>query len=204
MLNASRSVSKLVRARVIADILSVVAMASLIIPFGIKGAIVGYISLHIAYLIATLIYVARTVGLENTIPHIGRFRWSEIKINVGFGLNGLIAVAIGIVTTIIVSRWIISSLDFVANGIFTMALKVATVYLGGLSAAAGGYYFPTLSAAKTDEEMHGHVNETLSYYMYLIPPIIVLLIAFSDVLIRILFSGGVSSRDTSPSFHATW
>ena len=188
MLNASRLVSRLVRARIAADVLSVVILAVLIVPFGLKGAIVSYIGLHVLYLVFTAIYAARSIGWEHAVPRFSMFRWSEIRINTGYGINGLIAVAIGIVTMIIVSRWIISSVDIAANGIYTMALKVATVYLGGLSATAGGYYFPTLSAAKSDADMQAHVNETLSHYMYLIPPIIVLLAAFADILIRILFT----------------
>jgi O-antigen/teichoic acid export membrane protein len=188
MLNATRLVSWLVRARIAADVLSVLVLAVLIVPFGLKGAIASYIGLHVLYLTFTAIFTAKSIGREYLVPRYSMFRWSEIKINTGYGINGLIAVAIGIVTTIIVSRWIISSLDLAANGIYTMALKVATVYLGGLSAAAGGYYFPTLSAAKSDAEMHCHVNETLSHYMYLIPPIIVLLATFSDILIRVLFT----------------
>jgi PST family polysaccharide transporter len=188
MLNATRLVSWLVRARIAADVLSVVVLAVLIIPFGLKGAIVSYIGLHVLYLTFTAIFAAKSIGREYVVPRFSMFKWAETKINAGYGINGLIAVAIGIVTTIIVSRWIISSLDLAANGIYTMALKVATVYLGGLSAAAGGYYFPTLSAAKSDAELHAHVNETLSHYMYLIPPIIVLLAAFSDILIRVLFT----------------
>ncbi len=188
MLNASRLVSKLVRARIAADVLSVVVLAVLIVPFGLRGAIVSYIGLHVLYLVFTAIYAAKSIGYEHAVPRLSAFRWSEIRINTGYGINGLIAVAIGILTTIIVSRWIISSVDLAANGVYTMALKVATVYLGGLSAAAGGWYFPTLSAVKTDEEMQAHVNETLSHYMYLIPPIVVLLMAFADILIRVLFT----------------
>ena len=108
--------------------------------------------------------------------------------NVGYGINGIAAVAIGIATTLLVSRWIISSYDEGQNGIYSMALKVATVYLGGLSAAAGGYFFPSLAAAKSDGEMHQQVSETLALYFYVIPPVIVVLMAAGDLLMHVLFT----------------
>jgi len=188
MLNATRSVSFMVRARIAADVSSVLVLAALVYPFGLRGAILGYIGLHILFLGFSIYYTRQALGRDLLMPRLSNFKWAEIRRNVGYGINGLVAVAVGIVTTIIVSRWIISSLDPGANGIFTMALKVATVYLGGLSAAAGGYYFPTLAASKTNSEMHAHVDETLALYLYLIPPIIVVLMASGDVLMRILFS----------------
>lgn len=188
MLNATRSVSFMVRARIAADVSSVVVLAVLIYPLGLKGAILGYIALHILFLGFSVIYTRQALGSDMLLPKFSNFRWSEIHCNIGYGINGLFAVMVGILTTIIISRWIISSVDTGANGIFTMALKVATVYLGGLSAAAGGYYFPTLAAAKTDSEMHAHVDETLAHYLYLIPPIIVVLMAGGDIMMQMLFS----------------
>lgn len=188
MLNATRSVSWMVKARISADVLSVVVLAILIWPLGLVGAIIGYIALHALFLFFTIWYTRRAIGTDFIVPDTRSFKWAEVRRNVGFGINGLIAVAVGIVTAIIVSRWIISDLGTADNGIFTMALKVATVYLSGLSAAAGGYYFPTLASAKNDAEMHGHVNETLSLYLYIIPPIIVLLMAGGDIVMLILFS----------------
>ena len=188
MLNATRSVTWMVRARIYTDLLSVVILATLIWPFGLVGAIIGYIALHLLFLFFTILFTRRAIGSDVIVPDPKRFEWSQVRGNTGFGVNGLISVAVGIITTIIVSSWIISDLSMADNGIFNMALKVATVYLGGLSAAAGGYYFPTLADAKTDLEMYGHIDHTLSLYLYIIPPIIVVLMAGGDLMMMILFS----------------
>lgn len=188
MLNATRSVTSVVRARIGADVFSVLVLAALIFPFGLKGAIMGYIGLHLLYLGFTAFYTWKVLGADVALPTPSLFDNAEIRKNLGYGINGLISVAVGILTTLIVSRWIISSGGSADNGLFTMAIKVATVYLGGLSAAAGGYYFPTLAAAKTDAEMHGHINQTLSMYLFVIPPIILVLLAGGELIMHLLFS----------------
>lgn len=188
MLNATRSVSAVVRARIGADVFSVLVLAALIFPFGLKGAIMGYIGLHILYLGFTAFFTWKVLGADLILPRAALFDIVEIRKNIGFGVNGLIAVAVGILTTLIVSRWIIAAGGSGDNGLFIMALKVATVYLGGLSAAAGGYYFPTLSSAKSDTEIHSHMDNTLSMYLFVIPPIILVLLAGGELMMRTLFS----------------
>lgn len=188
MLNATRSVHWLVKARITADVLSVAALAVFLWFFGIVGAIIGFISLHILFLATTMWATRKALGLAYVAPQPALFAKAEIRRNVGFGLNGLIAVAIGIVTTLVVSRWIIADLGAAENGLYAMAFKVGTVYLGGLSAAAGGYYFPTLAASETDEEMFGHVNETLKLYLFIIAPAVVMLMTGGDVMMYVLFS----------------
>lgn len=188
MLNATRSISAVVRARIGADVFSVLVLAALILPYGLKGAIMGYIGLHILYLGFTAFFTWKVLGADLILPKVALFDIVEIRKNIAFGVNGLIAVAVGILTTLFVSRWIIATGGSGDNGLFIMALKVATVYLGGLSAAAGGYYFPTLSSAKSDAEMHSHMDNTLSMYFFAIPPIILVLLAGGELMMRILFS----------------
>jgi len=188
MLNATRSVNAIVRARIYADVSSVVVLAVLIWPLGMVGAIMGYIGLHLLFLTYTVWFTHHTLGADLVVPSARDFRWSDIRRNLGFGISGLIAAGIGILTMLTVSRWIILDLGLAQAGIYAMALKVSSVYLGGLSGAAGGYYFPTLAASKTNCERDGHINATLSLYMYLIPPIIVVLMAGGDIMMLILFS----------------
>lgn len=188
MLNATRSVNWLVKARITADVLSVIALAIFLWFFGIVGAILGFISLHALFLATTMWATRKAIGLAYVAPKPASFAKAEIRRNVGFGINGLIAVATGIITTLIVSRWIITDLGATENGLFAMAFKVGTVYLGGLSAAAGGYYFPTMAASETDEEMFGHVNGTLKLYLFIIAPAVVVLMAGGDVMMYALFS----------------
>ena len=189
MLNSTRSVQHLVRARIFADISSVAALAVLVYPLGLKGAALAYVALHLLYLGFTVLATKAALGADRAaILKPSRFRAKEIILNFGFGANGLIAAAVGICATLVASRWIIEALGVGANGVFTVALKVATVYLGGLTATAGGYYFPTLSMAKSDEEFHGVINATLSLYLYVIPPVVAVLMTGGELLMVLLFT----------------
>ena len=188
MLNATRSVSAVVRARIGADVLSVIVLIVLLYLFGLEGAVISYIGLHALFLGFTFFFVRRVLGQDVATPDISRFSFQEVRVNIGFGLNGLIAVSVGLLTTILISRWIISSFGADANGLFMMAIKVATVYLGGLSATAAGYYFPSLTKAATDEEMFKIMNETWLIYLYLLPPIIVILMSSGEWLMWLLFT----------------
>ena len=188
MLNASRSISAVVRARIGADILSVFVLLALIFPFGIRGAIMGYIGLHLLYLFFTAYFTKKVLGADFVLPSPKLFDKAEIRQNLGYGASSLVSVAVGLVTTLLISRWIIIRGGTADNGLFTMALKVATVYLGGFSASAGGYYFPTLSNAKTDEEMFGYMNKTLSMFMFAIPPVILALMVGGKLMMHVLFS----------------
>lgn len=188
ILNATRSVSHLVRARISADVASVAVLAILIVPFGLKGAIMGYIALHLLFFGFTLFYTRRAIGGDVILPTPSHFDWSEILKNVGFGIHALVIVALGISTVILVSRAIIGAQGPAENGIYMMAIKLATLYVGGLTASAGGYFLPTLVAAKADQEMHGIVDETLSFYLWFIPPLMVFLMAGGDLMMLVLFS----------------
>ncbi len=188
MLNATRSVTAVVRARIGADVLSVFVMVALLYLYDLKGAVLGYVGLHALFLGFTFYFVRKVLGRDVALPQPSRFSFQEVRVNLGFGLNGLIAVSVGLLTTILISRWIITSLGADASGLYMMAIKVATVYLGGLSATAAGYYFPTLTKAKTDGEMFQIMNKTWLIYLYMLPPVIVLLMSGGEWLMWLLFT----------------
>jgi len=107
---------------------------------------------------------------------------------VGYGVNGLFMVSIGVLTVLVVSRWIIESRGLGANGIFSVAWKVASVYLGALYASASSYYFPSLVACSDDAQLRARVNEAISLYFYLLPPVVIALMTAGEDLMPLLFS----------------
>ena len=188
ILNATRSINQLVRARIAADISSVIVLAILILLWDLRGAILSYLGLHLLFLSFSIWFARQAIHTNLIYPQPTKFDWTHIRKNVGYGLNGLIMVSASIVTTLCISRWIIGELGPAENGIFSTAFKVGTVYLGALSAAAGGYYFPTLISSKTDREFHRHINDALSLYFYIVPPVAVILMTGGDLMMAILFS----------------
>jgi len=187
LLNGTRSVRTLVRARMSADIASVVVFAGLLIPFGITGAVLGFASLQGIYLVL-ITYGARGELGNLGVPRFNAFRWDAVKQNFGYGLHGLIVAAAGSLTILILSRWIIDKNGLADSGLFNVAYKVATVYLAGVYAAASGYYYASVVRADTDKDLAKEIDNAIFVYMSLIPPIVVALMAGGEVLLYVLFS----------------
>jgi PST family polysaccharide transporter len=87
-----------------------------------------------------------------------------------------------------VSRWIIAARGLGDNGIFSVAWKVASVYFGAIYASASSFYFPSLVACRDDGDLRSRVNEAISLYFYLLPPLIIALMAAGEDLMVLLFS----------------
>ena len=187
LLNGVQSVKQLTFARISADVISVGAFAALVVPFGVPGAALGLVSLHLLY----LLFISRgawSAIKELSLPRFGAFRWQAVRMNMGFGVHGLVIAATTIFTSLLVSRWIITDLGLAESGIFGVALKVTSVYLGGLYAAANGYYFASIARAQTQDQLAAEIDNAIALYMVIVPPIIVGLMAGGDLIIRILFS----------------
>ncbi|WP_325128608.1 oligosaccharide flippase family protein [Arenimonas sp.] len=187
LLNGTRSVKQLTFARMAADVLSVAVFAALVVPFGIPGAALGLVSLHLLYLVL-ISWGARVAIGALSRPRLAAFRWQAVRMNMGFGIHGLVIAVLTIFSTLLVSRWIITDFGIAESGLFSVALKVTSVYLGGLYAAASGYYFASIARAQTPEELADQIDKAIALYMVIVPPIIVGLMAGGDLIVRILFS----------------
>lgn len=187
ILSATNSVKALVRARIFADLSSVALFAALIYAWNIRGAVLGYAGLHVLYLLAVM-YLSRNRVNFREMFSIRHFKTEQVRKNIPFGVNAIIASSVGIVSTLTVGRHLIETMGLAANGLFATAMKVTTAYLGGLAAAASGQVFPEVARCKTSEEMVGVINQVLRVYFLVIPPVIVVLMGLGPDLMRVLFS----------------
>lgn len=187
-LNATRDLRAISRAQVAADVGSVVLFAIGAWMFGIWGAIFAFIGMHALLCLGMVTFAVRSGGVGLALPDLRRFSWAEIVPNFGYGANGLIMTAVASGTMIMVTRMAISHGGLAEAGIFSVAFKIATVYLGALYAAAGAYYFPTLVRISDTRSLEQEANQAVALYMAILPPVIVGLIVFGDFLIPLLFS----------------
>jgi len=187
-LNAAQDVRALVRSRIIADVTSVFALALLAWTFGLWGAVLGYIALHLVFLVSAWVYAQR-LSTENRIALApGLVQWTELRRNLGYGATGLISTFAQVMAALFVARWIIVEQDLAANGLYAMALKVSSVYLGGLSAAAAGYVLPALSAASNQSEFDDVLNDAMANGLIIVAPIAAGIMLSGEVLMQVLFS----------------
>lgn len=187
LMNGTRNVKALFRVRVTADIASVIAFAALIYTMGLNGAVLGFLALHLMYLVLIVAAVRRWHSPIANV-RIKLFRRSDVVGNLGYGLHGLFVAIVGTFTTILISRWIIEDLGLEQSGLFNVSYKVASVYLGGLYAAATGYYYASIAGAKTHDEMRSQIDTAIQTYMVFVPPLVAALIAGGELLMVVFFS----------------
>lgn len=187
-LNSTRDLKAIARAQSGADLASVAIFAIGAWQYGITGAAIAFVAMHALLLLGMLGFSVRSGGWGLVLPNPRHFRWGEIVPNFGYGINGLIVTATASASAILIGRMIISVGDLAQVGIFSVAWKVSTVYLGALYAAAGSYYFPKLIALDSVGEVEAEANSAVALYMMILPPIIAGLIVFDGLLISTLFS----------------
>lgn len=188
LLSGCRLVRPIVSAQVFSDICALVLFVFLVINYRLDGAVIAFSLLHLIKVFFQLWYVKKSLPDCSLWPRFQAFSWAEVGVNWSFGLNGLVMSGLSIGTILIVTRWIITDLGMAENGIFAVAWKVACLYLGAIYAAASGYYFSSLVACKNNDDLTTQINEAVSLYMFVLPPVIALLIASGDLLISALFS----------------
>jgi O-antigen/teichoic acid export membrane protein len=136
----------------------------------------------------TAFSVRRTLGAGYVRPRLSEFRWALVRSNIGFGASGLAMIALSNLSVVIVSRLVIDELGIGANGIFSNAWRIASVYLGAVTTTAISYYLPTLTRAESDEQMSRDVNATVRFYLYLLPLIMAAIMAAGEPIVWLILS----------------
>ncbi len=188
LLSGLRHVGGIVKTRVYGDLASLAVLAGLMIPLGLKGAVLAFIGGQLITLALNIRHAIQAVGSEMAAVRFSHFSWKHVRHNVGISF---VSVLIGMMTTLTVllpSRWIIGSLGVHDNGLFVTAWRISVVYIGAIQATSHSYVFPTLAATRTDAELSEELDNALKLYMLTIPPIILGITALGDVLMTVLFT----------------
>lgn len=188
MLSAARETRALVLTQVLSDLIGLALFVVLVWRLDLAGAVLSLSLLHAVKF--ALLYAAarRHYGRGAVTPQPACFAWNELRENLVYGANGLLLVATGILVVLVVSRWIIGAQGLDAAGLFSTAWKVATVYLAAIYASAGSYYFPALAVCDDDRRLGAQIDEALTVYMYLVPPLIAAIMLSAEWLMPLLFS----------------
>lgn len=188
LLNSAKAISFLGRSRIVADVASVFFLALFIYPLGIRGAVLAFVALHLVFMCCVIVYATKIFGTHYVVPSLAKFSWADAKENSGFGANSLLVSVLGVGGTIVIFRWVIAAVGLEESGYLAVAIKVSSLYLGGLYAAGSAHYFPTLVLAKNSSETGDIISQTLSFYMYVVPPMAILIMMSADELLVILFT----------------
>jgi PST family polysaccharide transporter len=188
VLSGLKKVKQIVRAQIVADVLSFFVFLVLVWKLNLTGAVISFVALQTLKLGFYFTQFKIAVTPFQPVFRPSYFSTAEIHHNASYGISGLLLVSVGIVTTLTISRWIIEQYGLADNGVFAVSWKVVTVYLGTLYASAGSYYFPLLASIQNDKELATQVNEAVKLYMYLIPLASAFLLLGGEFLFVVLFS----------------
>jgi PST family polysaccharide transporter len=75
-----------------------------------------------------------------------------------------------------------------ANGQFQAAWAVGSLYLSMVLTGMGTFVFPRYAAARDTAELQREVTNAAVFIMKLAPPVVILAISFSDIVIQLLYS----------------
>jgi len=189
LLAAARRVPQLVRAQILSDVGGALVFAALVPVLGLPGAIIGFSAIHLLFYTYTALSVRKALGVGYVRPSLTEFRWALVRSNIGFGASGLAMIALSNLAIVIVSRLVIDELGISANGIFSNAWRIASIYLGAVTTTAISYYLPTLTRAESDERMSRDVNATVRFYLYLLPPVMAAIMAAGEPIVWLILSG---------------
>ena len=145
LLSAGQQVSALVRAQIAADLIGAAVFAALVVWQGLAGAVTGFLASHLVLFLVQAWYVRRKLGAGLLRPRLGQFDWGVVRSNLGFGASGLLLIVLVNLGVLLVSQMLIGRLGPEANGYFANAWRIASVYLGAVTATTIGYFLPSLT-----------------------------------------------------------
>tara|TARA_R110000851_G_scaffold323169_2_gene489645 strand:+ start:7205 stop:8671 length:1467 start_codon:yes stop_codon:yes gene_type:complete len=188
LLSGYMAVKPIVKAQIFADIISLIPFVFLLLYANLVGAVLAFVAYQLMKMIFYAGHFHRVCNFQIGLPKLNSYNWGDIHANISFGLSGLFLTSLNIAVMIFVSRHIIAELGLQENGLFSVALKVATVYLGAVYANASSYYFPLLAKSSNSASLSAVANRTNRFYFYLLPPLIIIIMTGGEWMMGILFS----------------
>ncbi len=197
MMSGHSAVRKIVTSQIIADIVSLIPFVILIYIELLKGAIISFVIYQFLKLIFYTFYFNKIRHFNySKFPRIIYFNWIEIRDNLKFGMSGLLLTTTNILVTIYIASYIIELFGEAEYGLYAMAIRVATLYLGAIYANSSSFYFPLLVKTKNLKELQYTVMANSRFYLYILPPLMALMMVGGEIFITVLFSSEFSLSAT--------
>lgn len=156
--------------------------------FDTKGIVPAMIILSLST------YIAYSIGLRRVIPRPrDRMRWREhiplMKRLISVGMVMMITTLLTSLASYLLNIYLRNTGDLDAVGLYNAANSITNQYSSVVFAAMSLDYFPRLSAISGDTSaMNGVVNRQIEVVSLIAAPVVVLIIACSPVIIRLLLT----------------
>jgi len=197
MMSGHTAVKQIVISQVLADVISLVPFIAFIYNGQLMGAVISFVVYQFLKVLFYSIYFYKISHFRfSKFPILIYFNWLEIKHNLKFGISGLVLTTLNICITIYTASFIIQALGEAEYGLYAIAIRVATLYLGAIYANASSHYFPLLVKTKSVDELRITVMNTGRFYLYILPPLMAVMMFGGELFITILFSAEFSLSAT--------
>lgn len=192
LLQGKREIKLMAKASLYGAIYSTIVSVVVYYIFGINGIVPVLIITSLIPLIFSW-YYSRKIKFE---PQKISFRDSIHK-GIGMAKLGFFIVVTAFMATLtlyIIRVIIVNKVNIEAVGFFQASWTISTTYIGVILNAMLSDFFPRLSKINNDKEASNKlINEQLEIALVLGTPMILLLIAVAELLIRILYSSSFLS-----------
>jgi O-antigen/teichoic acid export membrane protein len=195
ILNGFKEYKKYVIINITASIIGLFFTVTLVLLYGIKGALISAVSYQSITFFISLFFVLKSPWFKKDY-FIGRFNYYFSKKLFQYSLMTIVSAFTVPVSQIVVRNYITNSISLNAAGIWEGINRISGMYLMLITSSLAIYYLPRLSEIKRKEELR---NEIFNVYKFLIPVVIfsILLIFISkNYIINLVFSKEFSTMES--------
>lgn len=175
--------------------ISSVVMILLIIRYNIKGAIIAAtIQTALIGLVIFLVNIKQKwMQIKNFIGHIKLSAFNGIGKYVLMAMTSALVMPVAL---LIIRNVLVQHTGWQGTGLWQSVWKISEVYLGVITIALSTYYLPKLSQLSDTDSIMEEVTSTAKIIFPIVSLIAVMVYAFRDILIHILFTSEFSgARD---------
>ncbi|MDN5215966.1 oligosaccharide flippase family protein [Fulvivirgaceae bacterium BMA12] len=190
LVKAEKLIRTLMKLSILVSSVNTVAAILLIYWFNIDGVLYGIIANSLFNCIITGIIAQKYRLLNGIIPSL-RSKLLDKKIFallIKFGVISLITSIALQLSYASVKSIIIQNSGLPSAGIYQAASNISNQYLPVLLTSLGTYLLPHLAEIQSKEKMHKEGNNSLRLILLLAAPMLISFLAFSDLIVQILYS----------------
>lgn len=186
-LNGFQETQKLLKGRIAATLLGLVVTVSLVLLFGVEGALLGLVLSQVVGFFILLLFSKRSRWFIKTNFLKGADR-GTLKRLLAFSLMTFSSIILLELRQLYLRNYLITALSPEAAGHWQAIWKISEIYLMVVTTSLSVYYLPKLSAITEPGELR---SEIFKGYRFILPVVLVLSTAIflsRDLIITVLFT----------------
>lgn len=172
------------KATIIGTVLSLICNLLLIYFLQLKGAIIGLFIIPIFAALAYTPYLKK-----NNLRFNFKFSRNLLRTLMAIGLVSVLAGLIQQVTLLVCRIFTIKNFGIEGNGLLQSVVGLSNNYFTFIFITLTAYSFPKIASIKNNDVLvNNEINQNLRFITFIMVPLIIMVFAFKEVLVIILYS----------------